>query len=60
MFSITARKAALKAVSKESLVKCGSKAFSTELGSLHWSNYAMGPPDPIVGLNEAFAKDVSV
>lgn len=23
----------------------------------HWSQYEMGPPDPIVGLNEAFAKD---
>jgi len=32
--------------------------FSTG-GSLHWAHYPMGPPDPIVGLNEAYAKDVS-
>jgi len=25
----------------------------------HWSQYEMGPPDPIVGLNEAFAADNS-
>lgn len=25
--------------------------------STHWSQYEMGPPDPIVGLNEAFAAD---
>ena len=25
----------------------------------HWSQYEMGPPDPIVGLNEAFAADDS-
>jgi aspartate aminotransferase len=25
----------------------------------HWSQYEMGPPDPIVGLNEAYAKDDS-
>lgn len=27
--------------------------------SSHWSQYEMGPPDPIVGLNEAFALDSS-
>jgi hypothetical protein len=27
--------------------------------SSHWKQYEMGPPDPIVGLNEAFALDTS-
>lgn len=27
--------------------------------SSHWNQYEMGPPDPIVGLNEAFALDPS-
>jgi len=26
----------------------------------HWKQYEMGPPDPIVGLNEAFALDASL
>jgi len=31
-------------------------AFST---SIHWAKFPMGPPDPILGLNEAYAKDVN-
>eukprot|EP00559_Dactyliosolen_fragilissimus_P007040 CAMPEP_0184856754 /NCGR_PEP_ID=MMETSP0580-20130426/1931_1 /TAXON_ID=1118495 /ORGANISM="Dactyliosolen fragilissimus" /LENGTH=449 /DNA_ID=CAMNT_0027351955 /DNA_START=71 /DNA_END=1420 /DNA_ORIENTATION=- len=34
-------------------------AYSVSKNSMHWSNYEMGPPDPIIGLNEAFAKDTS-
>jgi len=33
--------------------------YSTTKKTLHWSNYEMGPPDPIVGLNEAYAADES-
>ncbi len=40
-----------------------SRLFSTAAAaggsSYHWAHFPMGPPDPIVGLNEAFAKDVS-
>jgi len=33
--------------------------YSTTKKTLHWSHYEMGPPDPIVGLNEAYAADES-
>jgi hypothetical protein len=37
-----------------------SFSSSSAMGSSHhWAHFPMGPPDPIVGLNEAFAKDVS-
>lgn len=38
----------------------GSKNSNRHLSSnesMFWSRYEMGPPDGIVGLNEAFAKD---
>ena len=31
--------------------------YSTSSLLQHWANYEMGSPDPIVGLNEAFAAD---
>ena len=30
---------------------------STAASSSPWHNYEMGPPDPIIGLNEAYQKD---
>ena len=33
------------------------KRHSSTKSFSHWSQYEMGPPDPIVGLNEAFAAD---
>jgi len=38
---------------------CQVRAYSKSNARLHFSKYEMGPPDPIVGLNEAFAKDTS-
>lgn len=36
-----------------------SRTFTSSSPAQHWSQYEMGPPDPIVGLNEAFAEDNS-
>lgn len=33
------------------------RAVAAARFSSHWAQYEMGPPDPIVGLNEAFAHD---
>lgn len=33
---------------------------SSASSASHWAKVPMGPPDPIIGLNEAYAKDVSV
>ena len=41
-------------------IKSNRRAFTTsQTVQQHWSQYEMGPPDPIVGLNEAFAEDDS-
>ena len=31
--------------------------MSRSMATSHWAGVPMGPPDPILGLNEAFAKD---
>ena len=47
--------------SRASVARCFSNTDratdASTSGSLLWSQYEMGPPDPIVGLNEAFARD---
>jgi aspartate aminotransferase len=40
-------------ISRSKPVQNAGRSFS------HWSQYEMGPPDPIVGLNEAYAEDAS-
>jgi len=47
------RRSVASAHCKKSSILNSVKSFS------HWSQYEMGPPDPIVGLNEAFAADDS-
>ena len=45
-------KFALRAASRRHpAARCLSSAES------HWTKFEMGPPDPIIGLNEAFQKD---
>lgn len=45
-------KLALRAASRRfPAARCLSTAES------HWAQFEMGPPDPIIGLNEAFQKD---
>jgi aspartate aminotransferase len=41
-------------------VRTQTRLYSLSQPVLHFSQYEMGPPDPIVGLNEAFAKDTSL
>ncbi len=49
-----------KAVVTNTCMKLSFSSSSATIGSSHhWAHFPMGPPDPIVGLNEAFAKDVS-
>ncbi len=43
-----------------SLTRLSFSSSSAMGSSHHWAHFPMGPPDPIVGLNEAFAKDVSL
>ena len=53
------RRAAACVVTTRSLVLQGSRSISSASSSSSspWANYEMAPPDPIIGLNEAFQKD---
>lgn len=48
-----------KALLTNTCMKLSFSSSSAVGSSHHWAHFPMGPPDPIVGLNEAFAKDVS-
>mmetsp|Transcript_40322 Transcript_40322/g.59262 ORF Transcript_40322/g.59262 Transcript_40322/m.59262 type:complete len:433 (+) Transcript_40322:50-1348(+) len=55
--STAAVKAVLRTQSSRFFVRKSQQQQLRSLSSSHWGSYEMGPPDPIVGLNDAFRND---